>query len=633
MSHSVPATHQLTHALRQPLSERVRLVLVWLFTAGLAVASCALIWPAAHLGNEYLPVGNDSFYHARRILDTAQDPASFYEFDSKIHAPEGSQLVWPWGFDYVLGWVVRIGMKVGLASEPMAILVWIPTAAVTITMCLFVLLGRRLNLSHWTIALAGLCVALLPLTQYLYGVGFVDHHFAEHIFTLAALLSTLTWLQRRESVRAAALAGVVLGLAPAAHNALFILQIPVLLTLALWWVQGMSVSRLSARYFAASVVITTLLILIPSEPFRAGAFEYFLLSWFHLYVAAGTGVVVLYFSHVKFGGKALAALALLAAVLLSPLLYQVVLAGSFLTGKVTRLDAIAEMKSPLELARLYGWKDITNRYSWFIWLTPVTAAFCCARLWLDRNTPRVAFWVFSVLGLALLVTQFRLHYFGSYALYLPWLILAEEVSRRVHAKRNLILLATTVLVVLAYSAPMRNQLLGPMQPANEFYFRSLRPVYDALAQACAEDPGIVLADNDAGHPIRYYTECAVIANNFLLTPIHEQKILEMDALFAMRATELPVAAPNVKYVLVRPASIHSPGDDTVRYMSFSPSSSQLVADLLLRPHADKSLPIPDSYELLFESVLYGDDNETEYPYARLYKVKHPSEVSLENVRQ
>src|ERR1043165_3459207 len=105
---------------------RHRFVISWLLLGSLAAAVCSLIWPAAHLGNELVPVGNDSFYHARRILDTAQNPSAFYEFDTHIHAPEGSLLTWPWGYDYAMAWLVRIGVALGLATEPMAILVWIP---------------------------------------------------------------------------------------------------------------------------------------------------------------------------------------------------------------------------------------------------------------------------------------------------------------------------------------------------------------------------------------------------------------------------------------------------------------------------------------------------------------------------
>ena len=90
---------------------------LWVLVASIAVGACALSWPSAHIAAnaavgleaEYLPVSIDSFYHARRILDTAADPASFYQFDAKIHAPEGSLLPWPWGYDYAMGWIVRTG--------------------------------------------------------------------------------------------------------------------------------------------------------------------------------------------------------------------------------------------------------------------------------------------------------------------------------------------------------------------------------------------------------------------------------------------------------------------------------------------------------------------------------------------
>ena len=39
----------------------------------------------AVIDGRYIPVGNDSFYHARRILDMLADPTNLYQFDSLIH--------------------------------------------------------------------------------------------------------------------------------------------------------------------------------------------------------------------------------------------------------------------------------------------------------------------------------------------------------------------------------------------------------------------------------------------------------------------------------------------------------------------------------------------------------------------
>ena len=69
---------------------------------------------AARIGGEYFPMGNDSFYHAARILEAVQDPAAFFQFDPKIHAPEGSLLVWPWGYDYFMAKLVGAALTIGL---------------------------------------------------------------------------------------------------------------------------------------------------------------------------------------------------------------------------------------------------------------------------------------------------------------------------------------------------------------------------------------------------------------------------------------------------------------------------------------------------------------------------------------
>ncbi len=127
-------------------SERAKFAGLWLLIGLIAAAACSLTWPSAHFADEYVPFSNDSFYHARRILDTVADPASFYEFDSKIHAPEGSLLTWPWGYDYAMAWLVRAGLALGISGSPIGILIWLPVLAVFVSMGLMLLLARRLGL-------------------------------------------------------------------------------------------------------------------------------------------------------------------------------------------------------------------------------------------------------------------------------------------------------------------------------------------------------------------------------------------------------------------------------------------------------------------------------------------------------
>ena len=153
------------------------------------------------------------------------------------------------------------------------------------------LIARRIGLAQPLVIIAGLAIALSPLTQFLYGVGQIDHHFAEHIFVLATIAAGLRWFSRPNDTRAAIMLGIVLGVAPAIHNGLFVLQVPVLATLFAMWTQGTRMPMRTTLQFAAALVLATLAVLIPSLPFRLGLFEFYTLSWFHLYIAAGSATV------------------------------------------------------------------------------------------------------------------------------------------------------------------------------------------------------------------------------------------------------------------------------------------------------------------------------------------------------
>src|SRR5688572_179601 len=194
---------------------------IWLAATCVVVISCMLnMSTTARIGSEYFPVGNDAFYHAARILDAVRDPSGFYEFDPKIHAPEGSLLVWPWGYDYVIATLVRVTLATGLATDPLLVLLWIPVIAAPLAIALLIALARRLALDTWLVTLATLCLALSPAMQLLFGFAHIDHHFAEMLFVLAALAVGLSWLQAA-SITSGILLGVVFGASLAIHNGLF----------------------------------------------------------------------------------------------------------------------------------------------------------------------------------------------------------------------------------------------------------------------------------------------------------------------------------------------------------------------------------------------------------------------------
>ena len=110
-----------------------------------------------HVGDVYLPVSHDSFYHARRILDAVADPSAYYQFDATIHVPEGSWLTWPWAYDWLLAQLTRLGQSLSGAQDPMAVLVVIPPLAVIINVALVAGVGRRIGLAPLLQLLAVLC--------------------------------------------------------------------------------------------------------------------------------------------------------------------------------------------------------------------------------------------------------------------------------------------------------------------------------------------------------------------------------------------------------------------------------------------------------------------------------------------
>jgi hypothetical protein len=603
---------------------RIRLnpIAIWLVAGAIAALSCSLTLTAAHFGNEYIPVGNDSFYHARRILDAVRDPGGFYQFDPRIGAPEGSLLVWPWGYDYLMSILVRGGLAVGLSSDPMAILAWIPVGAVFASIGLLVLCARQLGLSLYLTSVAALCMALAVTTQLLHGVGAIDHHYAEMIALLGSLCAGLSWLKQPQSGRCAVVLGLTLGLAPAIHNALFILQIPLLATLLVQWLLDRPPPPRASMLLGGVLVVTTLAIALPSLPFRQGRFEFYTLSWFQVYVATCSAVTVVLLSLLRPTRRGSLVLLTALAAMLVALLGQLGSAHTFLAGLNRHLDQIGEMQSPVRAALTFGTPFITRVYSYAIYAAPLTAVLCAVQCWRDRSSVRLLFWITSLSGLCLLSLQLRMHYFGDFALYLPWLVVCHDLANIRPELRKRIQLAATLVLVLAYAPVLRYQIAAPIPHANDLTFDAMRPVYATLRAACAKDPGIVLADNNAGHFIRYYTECSVIADNFLLTQQQFEKTDQVQHWFSVSAAQLLAEAPQVKYLLVRPSEVH-PTNNGVAYTPYYAGAHALLNDLFGRA-ASAALP---GYELLHEVTLAEPQDA---PYARLYRLSHASGATSSN---
>jgi hypothetical protein len=521
---------------------------LWLVAGALAFLLCMYHLSATLVEGAFLPADHDSFYHARRIIDAIDAP--LYQFDPRIHAPEGSWVTWPWGYDTLMAFAAGALMAATRAADPMSVLAFVAPAWVFVNAALFLGVASRLRLSLAARALAMLFFALSPLTQAVHRVGMIDHHYIEYMFVLATLYFGLTWFRDPSIRRHAAALGAVLGAAPAFHNGLFALQIPVLATLACLWLMQRPLERKAVLAFAIALVATTAVFLLPSEPFRQGAFSYYLHSWFHLYIACCTAALCALISrlHATPRNALLAAAAALA--MAAPTIAQVVLGGAFIFGTLDYIATMGEVGGiPGEIAagRLWG---LTREYSPLLWALPAAIGWLCWRLRRHADAANVFFVVMAVFGSFLMLQQYRLEYFGSFALILPLCLLFDDLRRAAAGSSRAGSLGLGAAIVAA-TLPGLLQLRVVDPLGSDLQYMLTRAVYPALKTACAAHPGVVLAEHGDGHYIRFHSECSVIADNFILTPQHVQKIRESEVLLSGSLAEVRARAPYVRYVLVR----------------------------------------------------------------------------------
>jgi hypothetical protein len=594
--------------------------LTWLAACTVAVFLAVMLVDSAIIDGLYIPRSNDSLYHARRIVDAAVGSRGFYEFDERLHVPDGTWISWPWAYDYLLSRVAAFGVWLEPGSDPLRLVFYAPVAWILVNAGLFLAVSRAIRLSAPMQALAMLCFALSPLVQFQHAVGMLDHHYVEHTFVLLAVWLGIRWFEDLGNPRRAIALGAALGLAPAFHNGLFILQLLPLGTLFILWLRGTALPAKALRSFAIALLAVTQLILLPSEPYRRGMFEFGLLSWFHFYVAACTVAAVLLLAQARFTPRRLAVFFSLCAALVLPLAGQVAAGAGFLSKSFSILGRITEAQSPYTLfTTLFGPTATAGYYSWLLLAAPVLAAFFVYRVLRETNSARLYFALAAGGGLLLLLTQFRLHYFGWFALVMGPLLAVDALRVRFRWHAGATSTATFAALVVAFQPPLRDHLFGYNAPGSTSDYAIVLPLYLRLMPLCAEDPGVVLANSNDGSAVLFHTECSVIANNFILRPPDEAHIGEIVRLFRLPPEEIVKQRPDVKYFLVRARDFLVPTADGE--LVLGPDNA--VAQQLLTNNEP-----PPGFELLKTVLLKAGPNEGDVAvFARLFKV-HPHEIAV-----
>src|SRR5690606_10099929 len=117
-----------------------------------------------------------------------------------------------------------------------------------------------------------------------------------------------------------------------------------LLAVFVLWLRGKAPAAGALRAFGTGLVVTTLVLLLPSEPFRRGMFEFGLHSWFHLYIACCTAATAAFMGWKPRSMGNFASLALIALALAVPLGAQFLSGAGFLSGSFSILDDITEVR-------------------------------------------------------------------------------------------------------------------------------------------------------------------------------------------------------------------------------------------------------------------------------------------------
>ncbi|MGY8813993.1 MAG: hypothetical protein ACKVHQ_04660 [Gammaproteobacteria bacterium] len=431
------------------------------------------------------------------------------------------------------------------------ILLNIPPFMTLINTALIIAIAVSLKLSLPFTILAVACFSFSPLTQELHLSGRIDHHMIEYSFVLSTILFGILWLKNQVNTRLSVIFGMILGVAPAFHNGLFILQLPLLLTLiALWFCRRKPPD--SSKIFIASLIFFTGLTLLPSEPFLQGKFSFYYHSWFHLYIASCTSLVIFFLIKTTFNIKNVVLLISLALILTTPLVSELFTGINFISGENILYQQIDEMKSPLEINNKFTFYslDIIGKYSSLFLLLPISLIILLVWYRLGKEPYQLYLLIFSIFSTTMLLSQLRLHYFGSYVLYFPLLIGAKVITEKFSTYRHATLAVITLIFMISYIPSMR-KLFDDRPLGGSFDYALTHTIYEELTKSCTASPGTVLADFNDGHFISFHTECAVIANIMVISPMDFERIDETQRLMGLTVDDIVNDEDWINYIYVR----------------------------------------------------------------------------------
>lgn len=507
---------------------------------------CALSWRSETFSAAgRVPIGYDAFFHARLALQWASGhPVAF---DTSIHAPEGSWLVWPWAWDAALGAAVWTSRHLGLDSLELAMA--LPVLVGVVNLLLVARLLSRLGLNSAWCALAALGVGLAPTFVQNHAFGAIDHHAAELSFVLLTL-NLAADLHRDATARRAGALGALLGFSHALHPGLFVWHLPLAFAFGTSWLTGRAVPPNIAVACAVGIAVGLAAAVLPADSVHAGLFQFDVFSLFHVYVSLITAGGLVAIARIAPRPSAKLIVACVAAVAALPLLIEARDGLRWLSGDLEFFNHLVETASPMEFVASRGIGPALRFYGPAVLFGTIALGWWIVS---QRLAARGGLMVTAMFVLIVLLgaSQVRYAYLWVPAAWMAAIAGLECVHR--HVSRPLRALAWSGLVV-ALLVPLPMTLSKPGIGGDRL-FASSQAFWPQLGQICATGSPVLLAEPVFGHFINYFSACRTVANNFVSNSLHESKIREAYALLGGPPEQIAQAAPFVGLVLVRAGPI------------------------------------------------------------------------------
>jgi hypothetical protein len=240
-----------------------------------------------------------------------------------------------------------------------------------------------------------------------------------------------------------------------------------------------------------------------------------------------------------------------------------------------------------------------------------THAFLLTR---DRDGKDIFLSVALIMGIALLLLQYRLHPFGYWALIIGAILGAKEMQRRLNWSTLVTTALTLAIAAIALQPALRHKLflLRPLAISRDYEAAYI--AYQRLGDACKEKPGSVITSGNDGHHVRYHTDCSVLINNFLISPFHEQKVVETDKLLRLSPAEFLEQAPHVRYVFARMYAIYDKDES-------GPTPAPVIEVLKKNPALFGQLifleDLPPEYQVIFE---LNTPDIQDYSFLKIFEI-------------